>query len=157
MREQNIEVIRKAVIAAQPDIMELKFGCDVYIETLEGYGGGDTINQHRRITAKQCHEEQLPMYLVGAYFGERGYIQADFGAIAGMRGSILPNVYRIVEVVGRPIRLADVLYSLTKLPDLEPFDLPGFWIEVIGRYNLRKDTLTDQSDECLAFLANLLK
>lgn len=99
MREQNIEVIRKACIAANPEIMELKFG-----EFVTSLGSGEDT---------------------------------------------------------RPIRLADVLLVIegrfseaeiiTKDPYYETFG------DIISRWNLRKDSLTDQSDECLAFLANLLK
>lgn len=70
--------------------------------------------------------------------------------------------------IGRPIRLADILIAL------ETYSILGGWqfmVDVCGdfyalpdgnnpqiksRWNLRKDNLEDQSEECLAFLASLL-
>lgn len=170
-RDQQLELIRRKCIEANPEIEELKFGCGLYVETLGGYGGHDIINQHRRVTAEQCRTEGLPPYLVGAYFGERGYIQPDFRMIAGLRDATVPNVFRVVEVIDRPLRLADVLLAaLTKwrnTPDLK--EEPRMWLEFVAAlcngssefvpqaWNLRKDDLAEQSDECLAFLANLLE
>lgn len=169
-RDQQLEAIRAACIKANPEIVELKFGCGLYVETLEGYGGHDVINQHRRVTAEQCHIEQLPNYLVGAYFGERGYIQADSKKIAGRRGAILPNVFKIVEIIGRPIRLADVMLAMREsfteagaASGTSTFETFVKAIAVVAgggkgatSWNLRQDDLAKQSDECVAFLAQLL-
>lgn len=67
--------------------------------------------------------------------------------------------------IDAPIRLADVLLAV---PHLKPKDHRNIvrgqaesvgnvgFMTVICEWNLRKDDLTEQSDECLTFLADLL-
>lgn len=62
-------------------------------------------------------------------------------------------------LIGRPIHLADVLLarkkSMQSLTWL--FAADEKLAELVDRWNLRQDELTQQSDECLEFLAELLK
>jgi hypothetical protein len=74
------------------------------------------------------------------------------------------------KILGRPIRLADVLLAMCqKTQMIRPFlDVDGMMYEVdyagftltIGKYlcqwNLRADDLTAQSDECIDFIHSLL-
>lgn len=115
MREQNIEVIRKACVAANP-----------YIQSTAHESTGNNLR------CKNCGEPDN--------YNNR-------------------NTCKSGDT--RPIRLADVLLVIegrfsdaeiiTKDPYYETFG------DIIAHWNLCKDTLTDQSDECLTFLANLLK
>ncbi|MCB1392884.1 hypothetical protein [Nitrobacter sp.] len=69
---------------------------------------------------------------------------------------------QIKREYGRPVRLADVLLALEQSGD------PQYAVNTTGefmrwgdtptgiRWNLRKDDLAEQSDECVAFLAELL-
>lgn len=57
---------------------------------------------------------------------------------------------------GRPIRLADVLEAARKVGYGSTEDWLGVITGVVTRYDLRKDDLTEQSDECVAYLARLL-
>lgn len=82
------------------------------------------------------------------------------------------------KCLGRPVRLADVLlaieekyqrriansiaFDITLQRDANEGDeyksmLKTALIEILMRWNLRTDDLTAQSDECIAFLAELLK
>ena len=74
-----------------------------------------------------------------------------------------------MEIIGRPIRLSDVLLAIEKadLPmsietDLEPEGLAIYYRmgdgEIIAvHWNLEKDSLEEQKEECIEFLHNLLK
>lgn len=58
----------------------------------------------------------------------------------------------------RPVRLADVLLAIntkSSLPDNVNIDRNG-GVDTTCQWNLRADNLTEQSDECLEFLAALL-
>jgi hypothetical protein len=57
---------------------------------------------------------------------------------------------------GRPVRLADVLEAARKVGYGSTEDWLGVITGVVTRYDLRKDDLTKQSDECVAFVAQLL-
>lgn len=90
MQEQNIETIRKACIAANPEIVQ------------------------------------------PVYDGANTYID-------------------------RPIHLADVLLAMDERLDTPFFPDANEWeLFLFHKWNLHKDTLTDQSDETLSFLAKLL-
>ena len=60
-----------------------------------------------------------------------------------------------------PIRLADVLLAIMEVDVEKAFPTENYPATkiiamIVGRWNLRKDDLTEQSDECVAFLAQLL-
>lgn len=60
----------------------------------------------------------------------------------------------------RPIRLADVLSAIGNVDARVKVDgdkLKVFADETMLTWNLRKDDLTEQSDECVEFLAEILK
>lgn len=125
MREQNIEVIRKACVAANPEIMELKFGCEM-----------------------RCKGKMLRY--IGKDNGSSALIVDD--------GSLLfVDAIGEVEILGHPIRLADVLEAARKVGYNSTEDWLAVITGIVTRYDLHKDSLTDQSDVCLAFLAALLK
>lgn len=66
----------------------------------------------------------------------------------------------------RPVRLADVLLAIDRTrcqiraliqsPDTLTIEKVGYGRSIIFDWNLRQDDLNEQSDECIAFLANLL-
>ncbi|MCV0387891.1 MAG: hypothetical protein K5821_16105 [Nitrobacter sp.] len=63
---------------------------------------------------------------------------------------------QIKRKYGRPIRLADVLLAITKATNPIDGKRADAFLDVIERYDLRKDDSTMQSDEWVAFLADLL-
>lgn len=62
-----------------------------------------------------------------------------------------------------PVRLADVLLAvnydhLAPLAEERRERVKDLTVaEIVSRWNLRQDDLTEQSDECILFLSNLLK
>ena len=136
----NIQKLKKVIQEANPEIMELKFGCEVI--------------RRKSDKEKQC--------FISDYYEDRNGKRITLRGEGG-------NVYEIMEIVfkrdfkilGRPIRLADVLLALKKLE-------PNHFQEairdlIIGKdikgkivyWNLKKD-FDNQSDECKEFLIKLL-
>ena len=147
MREEHIQTIREACIKANPEIMELKFGCEVETKS-DGKMRVITFDISSAVLANLCGTIALP--------------HTDF------------------KILGRPLRLADVLLALEKREGVDLFfgrgvDEQGKQIPVkdlhvndgfqfasaaipilLRDWNLRKDTIESQSDETLKLLAGLL-
>lgn len=146
MDKTNLEIVREAVIKAVPEIIELKFGCRV-----------KGIANHLPPVEGEIafFVEEPPSFIVNSDFGLVGnYTKED------------------LNVIGRPIRLADVTYTIsrTKHASNVLFDSMGGYWEIYmrdedavlkqqfpARWNLLKDDLSMQSPQALEFLAKLLK
>jgi hypothetical protein len=135
MTNEKIQLIREKCIAANSEIMQLKFGCEVI--------SGKT--QFRILAIKDG---------VGLYETDHGTI-GDF-----TRNTIFD------EILGRPIRLADVLLASGCNTYTVPKDrfhsgdllFSGDW-QTGGQivWNLRADDLEKQSEETISFIYELLK
>ena len=61
------------------------------------------------------------------------------------------------EILGRPIRLADVVLVYSDVEEQKDEDVIDLVLSISRHgWNLRKDSLEDQSEETVAFLAGLL-
>lgn len=134
-RTKSEQIVIKAVIKAVPEIMELKFGCEMRrMDFLLKYVGKNNGQHALLITGKQ---ELL----------------------------FVDKIEEAVEILGRPIRLADVLLAIQEThielakvnhetlritPTAEKVTVKGY-----GFWNLRADSLSEQSDETIHFLAEL--
>lgn len=103
-------------------------------------------------------------------------LRKGFSCLASYRGerfvcsydvAIHDDEYDILEIIGRPIRLADVLLAIEQLPFFNLLvtktDNNLTAVERLlggsifnGYWNLRDDNLDNQSDECKEFLYKLL-
>lgn len=135
--QENLEAVRRACIEANPEIVELKFGCGIE------YG------------------KQLPSYcLYGGVVSSGDIVLYLYTQCESIRVS--KYQFRLFgEVLGRPIRLADVLLAVRRVR-LEIDNIPdhlSMGVSNVGwrTWNLRKDSLEDQAEETVAFLATLLK
>jgi len=144
MKEEQLNQIRESCIKANPEIVELKFGCR-FIDR-ESTQTLMYLSQSKSSGATYAYSETL---------GDDCYLE-DFRFED-------PNK---IEILGRPIRLADVLLALHNFVGgiecypqsdssllIQSFNEP----KSSGKWNLSKDDLTLQSEEILSFLANLLK
>lgn len=151
--KEELEIIRKACIEANPEIMELKFGCEVHVKGL--------------VHTIFAFEESEGLYsaILNKPFPEEmkwaDYLDCEFTKDA-----------EGVEILGRPVRLVDVLLAadfksnsleglkITSVLNLRE-DTPNQALIAVGSivntWNLRKDSLSEQSPETITFLANLLK
>lgn len=140
----HLQTIRDRVIAAVPEIMDLKFGCQ--IKTLDG----------------------VEFYGVGLQDGfDKGSLSSvDEGC--GCCSSHRTYSLGEYEILGRPIRLTDVLMTIGiakcgELVDIRLFGdpvpcsifLPNW--DITFKWNLLTDDLNLQSPETIEFLYNLLK
>jgi hypothetical protein len=125
------EKIRAKVIEAVPEIVELKFGC--------GLSDGQDVKIVIRDWKShwECDDRTT--------FNGTALMHYDSGNRVLLAG-------RTYFILGRPIRLADILVAIEKIPmDKEDaFDIPYRW------WNLHNDSLDSQSDDCLKFLAEVL-
>ena len=144
-RKQKIEAIREACIQANPEIVELKFGCEVYRGAKEG--------QREFISGR--FNDTIALTCISQF--------GDFLPIE-VPTALIPQW----KIIGRPIRLADVLVAILEHPEKKIREkkwsnlrkMLGYDEEGNHEYihwNLRKDSLDDQSDATIDFLFELLK
>lgn len=142
--EANIKLIKEKCIEANPEIMELKFGC--------------YINPSVDSVWYVLHE------LVGGYVNAIEIVQDEEHLVYGAKTRIFPK-----EILGRPIRLADILIAIEKVKlgdvyysirtggEIIKGNIETSYEEEVSFWNLRTDNLDQQSPECIEFLENLLK
>ena len=142
MKTKPIEEIRKACIEANPEIMELKFGCEV----------------------KHLVGDELLGTVVGTE-DTKQILYITYALHYPNKTSVLHWHTENCKILGRAIRLTDVLLAIPK-HGLELNSSANFLYceyvdgkneEVHFDWNFQKDRLEDQSEETLSFIANLLK
>lgn len=148
MNAQEAEkIVREACIAANPEIVELKFGCRFFFK---GNNNG--------CVALSNDEWKRLHFMISLPMLEPKYDTLN-------RKDLLDE--EALEIIGRPIRLADVLLALGNTEHRSEvgvnFDSDGAYIFYDdfenasgGKWNLLKDNLSDQSDETKLFLTGLL-
>lgn len=144
MREQNLKTVRDACIAANPSIADLVFGCRVrYILRSYRYA------------------------VITGHTNERNDSISVMDEDSGMPNAISKSW--ITEIIGRPIRLADVLLAIKEKSREDAWQYAinphGQFMRDWGEnrhetvnawWNLADDDLDKVSDECAEFLAGLL-
>lgn len=147
--ENNIKKIREACIAANPSIKDLEVGSIAFSPVTKG----------KEMVYIGCYPDVSEwgngeyMYKF-AYYTKGGYEAMNLDGI---------------EIIGRPIRLADVLlainsstptdtaYAITESGGfLQIGDSSSIWERLDFHWNLLKDDLTLQSPETISFIAELL-
>lgn len=154
-KQENLEIVRQACIKANPAIMELGFGCKFISENGSEY----TI----------LHAPENTPFRLTAVILEEPNNEMDFRKDGKF------------EILGRPIRLADVLLAMGKnkidvgcsssfkgdylhmFPQgnskkEEPIANTHISVDTRqAQWNLLKDDLRDQFEETITFLAGLFK
>ena len=153
----KLETIREKCIEANPSIKDLVFGCEIenvifYKDAKKKEPDWMRRNELRGTVIKDLRSDFLPMWV-------------DYGD--QLEFEISPHDYVSFDIIGRPIRLADVLLAIRKVKGsaYDFAELLGLdWDSdgIIEEYrdsiwNLLKDDLTQQSDETIDFLYELLK
>lgn len=135
-QNKNIEIIREKVIACNPSILELKFGCEMEWKTKEG---------EKFMFLDMTHE---------------GVLQVKFpNGTIGLRSAMITDC----EILGRPITLADILQTISQnshpgevlIYEMNSYFEFFFGDKAQGAWDLRK-SFEDQTPECHQFLADLL-
>lgn len=151
--DKHIEIIRSACHKANPSIKDLVIGCKVWIS---GYPEVATVLY-----------KSFSFFTFLFELGNESYTENIF------QDQIARDIDSgDIIVLGRDIRLADVLLAIQKSDRNWEFEDAGMSVELnrndttlefntneMGwtKWNLLKDRLEDQSPECLEFIANLLK
>lgn len=143
-REEQIKSIREKCVAANPQIVELKFGCSLVRKDAD-------IGWNAVVT-------NSPRYRGGTGYE---YFSSDHWNQIQQSTEQITDEY---EIIGRPIRLADVLLAMNDHAPLACSHSGGFlkggrewkYREPVVRWNLRADDLEQQSDECIEFIHSLL-
>lgn len=128
--KEHIQAIRAACIKANPEIVELKFGCEIELYDVKQKVISYKRNNWRLTTDKSDCK---------------------------MDASELKEK---VTILGRPIRLADVLLAIPRsIRERMEINHSAFGIYSQGHefWNLLKDDLSLQTPETLSFIADLLK
>ena len=137
--QNNLKTIREACIKSNPSILNLEFGCEVIFNTRKLFITGHALSDEKQV-------------LIGDKFESKYFVKKSD-----------------LEIIGRPIRLADIVLALhTKLSPTQDLifkeiadkviqDIRNQIMEVVVRWNLKNDNLENQSEETLQFLAELLK
>lgn len=138
----NYEIIRNACIKANPQILELGFGCEV-----------------------KCIDKQLihDYFMVGNGLGYRGCVLWDIKEPNTPIGHkrfdnrfIFSEKENMFEILGRPIRLADVLLAVQNNYEFFEEKYRRDVVNLLDCWNLLKDNLAD-NPQTWDFLAELLK
>lgn len=144
-RDTALGIIREACIKANPEIVKLDWGCQYR-----------TFNRFLRV----AESLMTPMDGSKDLYEYRNAEGRNFAV-------------QIKEIIGRPIRLADVLLAIGGSPlhqasefrvngsrGIAEFKIWGIATDTFQgwfSWNLRADSLEEQSDEVLSFLGELLK
>ncbi len=129
--------LKEVIQAANPEIMELKFGCEL---KYPGYQTATICGQQLNCWKVWCERQDEAAFKVVTP------VQLEFSTV--------------IHILGRPIRLSDVLVACNiKFKDEE--ELRSLWfigkIRLILEYwSLIDDNLDHQNDECKKFLIDLL-
>jgi len=172
---KNYNKLKEIIQEANPEIMELKFGCEILLKSpneLESYEGGFKRPKHTGNTnfydawtlvgiERNSRETQDYRYYftVGSFGYSNSLVNID----------IEPKLYKKmldlgkIKILGRPIQLADVLMAIGKKKMIgvsgSGLEEPNLLIIAIeGKsiaWNLSLD-LDSQSDEVKEFLIGLL-
>lgn len=153
--QEKIKAIRKEVIKANPSILDLVFGCEVILLN-EEYS-----KQPRVLKVLDKREIKGRDTIVEIYERSHNGIGLVFYEDKGN-----------LKIIGRPIRLADVLlalqknksYNLIAVDEYGTFysdekDVGFDIVQVDGQnieWNLEQDDLSKQSEETIDFIFNLI-
>lgn len=144
-KEEKIEYIRQKCIEANPSIKDLVFGCHFMGRS----AFGDPYDTH--LVFENWKEKRNTIRCLGPLGNQCVW---DIGNI---------------EIIGREIRLADVLLAINKVEKAWLGDwvinsrghfvkqyINGLHVAEAARYNFLKDSLSDQDEACISFLYELL-
>lgn len=136
--KQKIADIRAACIAANPSITDLVFGCRI-----KDWKKGEAI-----IVGVEKYSN-----------GESDCYYQFYNKIPHPIMELSP--YHNWEIIGRPIRLADVLLAVTQIPRIKMFSQAVIMgaeepRKIAEIWDLRNDDLTKQSPKTIDFIHNLL-
>ncbi len=133
------EQLKKVIQEANPEIMELKFGCEFTYQGLTPkYSGSYFVSWVDKKGDIYCSK---PGIEESEYFGSKSF------EVEGNN----------MQILGRPIRLADVLLAVDKSYRAKRMaGIDQNRLKVLWQWDLRDDNLDHQGEETKQFLIDLL-
>lgn len=139
-KQTKLEDIRRVCIEANPSIKDLVFGCEIKFD----------------------NDDEIGIFIMK--FLNTYYIAFQNHAVPQ---TLHANEMPKFEIIGREIRLADVLSAIHKIKQFQAICVSeaGMFISLHekniydvegGQWNLLNDSLSSQSDETISFLWDLL-
>lgn len=137
----KLQQIKEIIIKSNPEIVELKFGCEVTMGNKQIFF----------IVGRMPNGDPITVKKEGAYDPTK-------------QGADVEKIDGKIQAIGRHIRLADVLLAVN---DRYSFD-GGGWVlykqegkSWLGKgkkmfWNLKDDNLDNQSEECIDFIYSIL-
>lgn len=143
----KIKEIRQICIKANQDILKLEFGCLLHRKNKDkDYGYYQVLEQ-----GSGFHPDFL--WVSSRVYG-RMLIRGD--EIGSEQELSEKDIRDKFEIIGKPIRLADILYAVKKIG----YNSTEEWFKVLGRfidlYNLLADNIELQSEETVSFIHEVL-
>ena len=148
----NIDKLKQVIQKANPEIMELKFGCEIL-----RYKEEPKDRKYKVITDIGFAANKEKVWINSVPFGSMSLpTEILKSELADKTGDWI--------ILGRPLRLADVLMAIKKAinnDDIGHSDGYGYILDLCYRegresWDLKDNNLDNQSKECKEFLANLL-
>ena len=173
MKNKDYQKLKDIICETNSDIRELKFGCEIVVSHPEFRNLiKDTINSNIKHTMEMARMEKMQDYFGDTYFITNGFATNKKERLLGRKNS--ENIFIIESILGRPIRLADVLLALGKNEGINIFcdgkgqlvkirgsnvrgwKMTDIWATAIVPWNLKDNNLDNQSDPTKKFLIDLL-
>ena len=134
----NHETTIKRIQELVPDVMELEFGCEVFLYSEE-------YSKYRRILKVLDKRNVVGMDTI---------VEVCENYSNGV-SSVFYNEKNKLKIIGKPITLAVVLMALDSSPGIRPLT-EGMRL-VVEQWIWEKDNFNDQSEETKTFIGGLLK
>lgn len=148
---RDIVKLKNKIILDNPDILKLEFGCEVKILTDDSDFYGIAPKEWQRVKVIKVSPKKAVINVMWQFPNSEVDYESRIQA-------------KELKILGRPIRLADIIYSLSKFS--LRFDTTGFssaslylahlTLQVLSNYNLKNDDIELQSQELIDYLTNLL-
>lgn len=144
--ETKLQHIREKCIEANPSIKDLVFGCKVVHESSDDmiYTVISSFKPTMQVQQYEIHREREQAEIITQFYMDNH-----------------------MSIIGREIRLADVLLAIPKRDLIVEVSAYFFYFGYKGKglnrngglvdWNLKQDNLELQSEECIEFIYNLLK
>lgn len=165
MTPENYEKLRLKIIAACPELMELKLGCEIFFNELLKAEGPAIFNPEGK-DSEYPHTAKVVKYKRSYHptkIGDNHWLLLD----DGWNGQLYDDEFiKRVKILGHPIRISHVLRALNY------FVKRDYYVGITGGFyqsgcceeteylytdwNLEQDDLALQSDEVKEFLFDLL-
>lgn len=158
----KLKEIREVIIKANQDILKLAEGCVLRVLKPRLFQGDPFVYEEWTVVGYQTIYPQTDLFLANREYNSH---HTKTLQCVDKVGEAIDFGHERVEIIGRPIRLADILLAIRKAhSDLVIVSHNGTFHERVGvkeyrelgKYNLLQDDLESQSPEFIDFIHSIL-